>query len=147
MIRYSEGGVSATGDSYAEAVQKVRAILVADNEDKPICSLCGQPGEIKYTSDDIGRVCVHCEATDKDAYAAMRSAKRASKDRNRNAMHNIADKMGVADRVTFPNEGTCLLDGKFYYYAQKKKARVKGKQKYYKMRGFQHFIDRFGKPK
>ena len=59
-------------------------------------------------------------------------------------MHNMVERLGLTDRVSFPNEGTCLLDGKFFYYAQKKKARKKGKNKHYSMRGFQHFIDTFG---
>jgi hypothetical protein len=70
---------------------------------------------------------------------------RQKRTRNRNAMHNISKRLKILDRVEFPNEGTCLLDGQFYYYAQKRKARVKGKTRYYQMRGFEHFVSVFGR--
>jgi hypothetical protein len=84
--------------------------------------------------------------SDSKMWDLIHQAKRASRDRKRNAMYNISERLKILDRVEFVNEGTCLLDGKFYYYAQKKKARVKGKNKYYTMRGFQHFIDVFCEP-
>jgi len=80
-----------------------------------------------------------------DEYGLVRELTRQHRRSKRNAMHNISKRLKILDRVEFPNEGTCLLDGKFYYYAQKRKARVKGKKKMYQMRGFQHFIDVFGK--
>lgn len=77
-------------------------------------------------------------------YAELNEAKKRSRARRRNAMHNIAARKKMLHRVEFPNEGTCLLDGRVYYYAQKRKARVKGRTKYYDMRGFEHFITVFG---
>jgi len=87
-----------------------------------------------------------CDDTDKDMWAEMRQGQKRAKARKRNAMHNIAKRMKIEDRVEFPNEGTCLLDGHVYYYAQKKKARVKGRNKYYQMRGFKHFVEVFARP-
>ena len=107
------------------------------------CSLCGRKAEIKYSC-DLGHVCVHCEASDKDGWEALKQARNKSKDRKRNAMHNIAKRLKILDRVQFPNEGTCLLDERVYYYAQKRKARIKGQAKYYQMKGFEHFIEAFG---
>lgn len=77
-------------------------------------------------------------------YIELNEARKKSRARNRNAMRNIARRMKIEDRVEFPNEGTCLLDGRVYYYAQKKRARVKGEKKYYDMRGFKHFVEVFG---
>lgn len=109
------------------------------------CSLCGkQSTEISYSCDELGNVCRHCDATDKDAYASIKIWRKESRRRKRNAMRNIAKRLKITDRVKFPNEGTCLLDDKVYYYAQKRKARVKGQKKYYQMRGFEHFIKVFG---
>lgn len=78
-----------------------------------------------------------------DEWEAMHEARKKSRGRKRNAMHNIAARLGIADRLEFINEGTCLLDGRVYYYAQKRKARVKGQDKYYQMRGFEHFAQVF----
>ena len=111
------------------------------------CSLCGQSSEIKYVCDDLGSVCVHCEATDKDMWAASKHARKKSGERKRNAMHDIGKRMKILDRLEFPNEGTCLLDGRIYYYAKKRKARVKGTTKYYQMRGFEHFVNVFASRK
>lgn len=111
------------------------------------CSLCGGMREVKYTSENLGVVCALCEATDRDLWASLKEDRKKSRERKRNAMHNIAKRMKIESRVEFPNEGTCLLDGKVYYYAQKKKARVKGQSKYYQMRGFQHFVDVFANKK
>ena len=108
------------------------------------CRLCGQSGEIKYTSDDLGPVSVRCEASDEGMWARLRNDRSISRDRKRNAMHNISKRLKITDRVEFPQEGTCLLDGRFYYYSQKRKARVKGTQKCYQMRGFAHFVKVFG---
>lgn len=107
------------------------------------CGLCGKDSEIKYTDSEIGRVCVHCEATDKDLWKGLANDRKKSRERKRNAMRNIAERKKILDRVSFPNEGTCLLDGRVYYYAQKKTARVKGQQQYYQMRGFEHFLSEF----
>jgi len=109
-----------------------------------ICSLCGKTTEIKYVDDSLGKICVFCEAVDKDMWAALHEARRKNRARKRNAMLNISKRLKITHRVTFPNEGTCLLDNRVYYYAQKKKARVKGEKKYYQMRGFEHFINVFG---
>ena len=108
------------------------------------CGLCGQVREIKYTSNDLGPVCVHCEAGDKDMWAGLKNDRTKSRERKRNAMHDIAKRLKITDRVEFPNDGTCILDGHVYYYAQKRKARVKGTKKYYQMRGFEHFVSVFG---
>ena len=80
-----------------------------------------------------------------DEYEGVNRYRREMRANKRQSMHNMAKRLKIVERVEFPNEGTCLLDGQFYYYAQKKKARVKGNNKYYQMRGFQHFIDVFGK--
>ena len=77
-------------------------------------------------------------------WEGINEAKKKTQARKRNAMHNIAKRLKIAERVEFPNEGTCLLDGRVYYYAQKKKAKVKGTMKYYQMRGFEHFVKVFG---
>jgi hypothetical protein len=58
-------------------------------------------------------------------------------------MRNISERKKILDRVSFPNEGTCLLDGRVYYYAQKRTARIKGQKEYYQMRGFEHFLAEF----
>jgi hypothetical protein len=108
------------------------------------CSLCGREAAICHADDELGNVCIHCEASDKDMWEALKQARQKSQARKRNAMHNIAKRLKILDRVEFPNEGTCLLDGKVYYYAQKRKARVKGQAKYYQMKGFEHFIQVFG---
>lgn len=78
-----------------------------------------------------------------DEWDGVHEAVRRSRARKRNAMHNIAERLGISERLEFINEGTCLLDGRVYYYAQKRKARVKGKGKYYQMRGFEHFAQVF----
>lgn len=111
------------------------------NESK--CSLCGNLAEIKYTDDDIGRVCVRCESVDRDLWAGLAAARRKQRGRRRNAMHNISKRLKILDRVSFPNEGTCLLDGRVYYYSQKKTARRKGEKTYHQMRGFAHFVEVF----
>lgn len=108
------------------------------------CSICGKQQRIKYHAEDIGDVCVHCEASDKDMWRSLREDRKRHRQRKRNAMHNIAKRLKIEHRVEFPNEGTCVLDGRVYYYAQKRKARVKGQNKYYQMRGFEHFIQVFG---
>ena len=111
------------------------------------CCICGGTNKkFGYTS-NIGDVCDFCDGTDKDAYVFLNMAKRESKARTNQSMHNITERLKITDRVKFINEGTCLLDDEFYYYAQKRKARVKGTTKQYQMRGFQHFIDVFGKNK
>lgn len=117
------------------------------SSDRPIrkCSLCGNTREIKYTDDELGDVCDYCESTDKDMWASLKQSRSRGRERKRNAMYNISKRLKILDRVEFPNEGTCLLDGKVYYYAQKKKARVKGQKKYYQMRGFEHFVTVFGR--
>lgn len=79
-----------------------------------------------------------------ELWDAVNESRKRGKSRRRNAMWNISKRMKILDRVTFPNEGTCLLDGRVYYYAQKRRARVKGTKKYYDLRGFQHFVEVFG---
>lgn len=108
------------------------------------CSLCGQVRDIKYVSKDLGSVCVNCEASDKDMWESLKRDRRKTRQRKRDSMLSIARRLKIVDRVEFPNEGTCLLDGRVYYYAQKQKARVKGQAKYYQMRGFDHFVKVFG---
>lgn len=71
-------------------------------------------------------------------------ARKKERKRRRVAMHNVASRLGILDRVEFPNAGTCLFDDRVYYYAQTRKARVKGQRKYYQMRGFGHFVEVFG---
>lgn len=100
-----------------------------------VCSLCGRHSKIKCSDDVLGNVCDNCEG---DMW------RKKSRQRKRNAMHNIAKRMKITHRIEFINEGTCLLDERVYYYAQKRKARVKGEQKYYQMRGFKHFVEVFG---
>ena len=114
-----------------------------DSPNTEKCYICGQVREIAY-SGDKGNVCTHCEQTDKDMWNALKEARNKQQIRKRNAMHNIAARLKITNRVEFPNEGTCLLDGRVYYYAQKRKARVKGQKKYYQMRGFEHFVAVFG---
>jgi len=78
---------------------------------------------------------------DSEFWDAMKADRKKSKDRKRNAMHNIAKKMRIEHRLIFPNEGTCLLDGRVYYYAQKRTARVKGTKEYIDIGGFQNFVN------
>jgi len=83
----------------------------------------------------------------RDDWSGMAKWRKESRENKRNSMHNMCEKNKIVDRVEFPNEGTCLVDGEFYYYCQSKKARKVGQNKYYQMRGFQHFIDTFLKNK
>jgi hypothetical protein len=102
------------------------------------------PNDIKYA-------CGPCQDKkdedegDDNLWRILGKARQESCHRRANAMINISKKKKIMDRVEFINDGTCLLDNRVYYYAQKKKARVKGQTKYYQMRGFAHFIKVFGK--
>lgn len=73
----------------------------------------------------------------------LKLARKKSRSMKRNAMHNIANRMKMIDRCSFQNEGTCLLDGRVYYYCQKRTARIKGEKRYIQMRGFQDFLETF----
>jgi len=83
--------------------------------------------------------------SDREQDNCLRSMmKNQSKSRKRNVMYNESKKRGILDRVEFIHDGgACVIDGKYYYYSQKKKGRVKGSKKYYQMRGFNHFLDTF----
>jgi hypothetical protein len=61
----------------------------------------------------------------------------------RRSLCNMITKFKLADRTKWINNATVLIDDKYYYYAQRRKARVKGKNKYYQMRGFEHFYEVF----
>jgi hypothetical protein len=61
----------------------------------------------------------------------------------RRSLCNMITKFNLMDRTEWINDATVLIDNKYYYYAQKRKARVKGSKKYYQMRGFEHFYEVF----
>ena len=108
------------------------------------CASCGKPGHISLAGKRF--YCRECDP-DPSGWTALAEAKRKGRERNRQAIYNIAKKMGVLDRIEIQaHGGSCLLDGKVYYYAQKKKARKKGSNKTYQMRGVQHFFDVFLSP-
>lgn len=53
-------------------------------------------------------------------------------------------KFGLQDRAVIRDQGgTIVVDGKYWYYCQSKKARVQGRNKFYQMRGFAHFVETF----
>jgi len=76
-----------------------------------------------------------------DDWRGIDEHRREVRAKRRNSLRNMVNRLKLADRCEFPNEGTVLVDGRFYYYAQSKKARVKGSKTYRQMRGFQHFVD------
>lgn len=53
----------------------------------------------------------------------------------------------LKSRTRWINEGVIIIDEKYYYYMQSKKARVKGSNKRYDMNNFTHFYNVFLKPK
>jgi len=71
--------------------------------------------------------------------------KRAKQKRhnNRKALSNLIERYNLEDRARWLNPGAVCIDEKFYYYCQKKIAKVKGVDKQYQMRGVQHFYDIF----
>jgi hypothetical protein len=80
-----------------------------------------------------------------EIWGILREAKRKATDRRQNSLESIPAKMGVSHRVAYPMDGVLLLDGRVYYYAKRKVARIKGAQKEYQMRGLTHFIEVFAK--
>lgn len=78
---------------------------------------------------------------DENDWQGMALAQRIGRARKRDAMENIAKRMKISHRIEYVNEGTILFDGRFYYYAQKQTARIRGDKAQYQMRGFKHFIE------
>jgi len=73
----------------------------------------------------------------------MKEARKERKQRKRNSLENSIKKYKLQDRTKWINEGSVVIDDMYYYYCQSKKAKVKGRNKYYQMRGFSHFYDTF----
>lgn len=96
---------------------------------------------------DRGVVCKDCDSSDRDAWADLKEARKKAREKRRNTLHNQIRKFKLENRVEFINDGTVVFDNKYYYYCQKKKARVKGNPKQYQMRGFAHFLEVFLKVK
>ena len=107
-----------------------------------ICSLCSRLKSVSYEGENL-IVCEDCEASDKDLWHGLREAKKEQCAKRRKSLVNSVKRFKLEDRAEYPNEATVVIDGKYYYYCQKKKARVKGSKKYYQMRGFSHFVDVF----
>lgn len=80
---------------------------------------------------------------DPSEYDCLNEWKRKTRRKNRSALYNSVEKYKLEGRTKWINEGSVIIDDKYYYYCQSKKARVKGSNKYYKMRGFSHFYDTF----
>lgn len=76
-------------------------------------------------------------------YECFNNWKRKTKQKKRSALYNSIKKYKLESRTKWINEGSVVIDDKYYYYCQSKKVRVKGNNKYYKMRGFSHFYDTF----
>jgi hypothetical protein len=114
------------------------------------CRVCSskftETNPLAYTAES-GSVCRHCDKHDRDMWVDLKDGKNAVRDRRRNTLHNQIQKFKLEDRVKFINDGTVVFDNKYYYYCQKKKARVKGNPKQYQMRGFAHFLEVFLKVK
>jgi len=73
----------------------------------------------------------------------MKEARKKRKQRKRTSLENSIKKYKLQDRTKWINEGSVVIDDMYYYYCQSKKAKVKGRNKYYQMRGFSHFYDTF----
>ena len=61
------------------------------------------------------------------------------KENKEKVLENSIKKYKLQDRTKWINEGSIVIDDKYYYYCQSKKAKVKGYNKYYQMRGIQSF--------
>ena len=108
------------------------------------CRHCSQERKVAlYTyHNESFSLCFKCSEFDNNAYDL--ECRKIKRKRKRNAIENIAKRLKILDRIEMVNEGTCLLDGRVYFYAQTRNARIKGVQKYYQMRGFEHFVEVFG---
>ena len=51
--------------------------------------------------------------------------------------------LNLQDRVEFVNRAIGLFDNKYYFYAYDHKACVKGREKWYNMKDFEHFVEVF----
>jgi hypothetical protein len=65
----------------------------------------------------------------------------------RSNLKDCIEKYELQDRTRWINEGAVVIDEKYYYYCQSKKARVKGSNKRYDLNNFTHFYNVFIKPK
>lgn len=82
---------------------------------------------------------------DKDCYDGLNKDRNKAIKRRQDSLENVAERMGLTERVRFINKGTIILDERVYYYSKAKQARVKGKSKKYSMRGVAHFLEVFSK--
>jgi hypothetical protein len=77
----------------------------------------------------------------------LRLYNQQKKEYKRSDVKNGLRNYQLQSRARWINEGTIIIDEKYYYYMQSKKARVKGSNKRYDMNNFTHFYNVFLKPK
>ena len=74
----------------------------------------------------------------------LHEERRKRRQGKRDSLARQVDKYKLQGRAKIINGGgTMIVDGKYIYHCQSKKARVKGRSEHYKMRGFNHFYDTF----
>lgn len=80
---------------------------------------------------------------DTNDFSGFNEFKKIRREKRRNSLYNMINRLNLGNRCEFINDGTVLFDGKYTYYCQSKKAKCRNNPKYYQMRGFQHFVDVF----
>jgi hypothetical protein len=86
--------------------------------------------------------CMNCH---KDYCSCMKLKNRLQQLKKRKSTINILMKNGVSEEnieIIYLG-GAVRVYGKYYYFSKSKKAKVKGNEKTYQMRGVQHFYDTF----
>ena len=80
---------------------------------------------------------------EKSEYECLHIWRKEARRKKRSSLENSIKKYKLESRTKWINQGSVVIDDKYYYYCQSKKAKVKGHNKYYQMRGFSHFYDTF----
>lgn len=127
------------------------------------CSSCKKEYNVYYEDKELEKqyeeknipiidICSNCLSVvfnevkleyDPSSYQCFNEGKRRARRKKRSALENSIKKYKLESRTKWINRGSVVIDDKYYYYCQSKKAKVKGYNKYYQMRGFSHFYDTF----
>ena len=78
---------------------------------------------------------------------ALREMRQKIRNYKRSNLKDCIEKYELQNRTRWINEGAVVIDEKYYYYCQSKKAKVKGSNKRYDLKNFTHFYNVFIKPK
>jgi hypothetical protein len=78
-----------------------------------------------------------------DEWEGMKEWRKQYRGWNYKAMANGVIKYNISHRTKYINDGTILVDDKYYFYCQKKIVRIKGTQEKHEVKSFKHFYDQF----